>query len=106
MPLLYYKIKLIKYPTVVYRDQNEATKKPQPSPEEIVERISIATKLVPDTFNSSIMCIGSELGGIGACRGDEGGPGFIFDTGDQLNSEKYVQVRIQSLCKTIFWIIL
>jgi hypothetical protein len=38
------------------------------------------------------MCIGSEIGGIGACEGDDGGPGYVFDTGNNLNEEKFVQV--------------
>ncbi len=40
------------------------------------------------------MCIGSEIGGIGACKGDDGGPGYIFDTGNGINEEKFVQVKI------------
>ena len=39
------------------------------------------------------MCIGSEIGGIGACKGDDGGPGYIFDTGNGINEEKFVQVE-------------
>ena len=74
------------------RNRRQTTKRPKPSPEEIKKWRENAAALIPETFTSAIMCIGSEIGGIGACKGDNGGPGFIFDTGDGIVSEKYVQV--------------
>lgn len=59
-----------------------------------------AAEIIPETFNSAIMCIGSEITGVGACKGDNGGPGFIFDTGDGLANEKYVQVTILRVFRT------
>ena len=60
-----------------------------------------AAALIPETFNSAIMCIGSEINGVGACKGDNGGPGFIFDTGDGLVNEKYVQVIGGSFIRSV-----
>ena len=81
---------------VEYRNLNQVSKK---TPLKKIQERIIASRLVPATFNSTIMCIGSELGGIGACSGDEGGPGFLFDIGDYLMGEKYVQVGIKTLSK-------
>jgi len=63
--------------------------------EEIQNWRENAARIIPQTFNSTIMCIGSEIRGTGACNGDNGGPGFIFDTGDGYNLEKYVQVGMK-----------
>jgi hypothetical protein len=71
--------------------RREAPKK-KATPEQQEKRFEAAVKIVPGSFNTSIMCIGSEIGGIGACEGDDGGPGYVFDTGNNLNEEKFVQV--------------
>ena len=71
--------------TRVFRSKRSepGAKKPATA-EELQKRLETAAKIIPVAFNTSLMCIGSEIGGIGACEGDDGGPGrhliqFIFD---------------------------
>lgn len=78
---------------VFIRARRDAEREPTSS---AVKRFEVAAKLVPTAFNTSIMCIGSEIGGIGACKGDDGGPGYIFDTGNGINEEKFVQIAVFS----------
>ena len=78
-----------------FRVRREAPTK-KVTPQQVEKRFETAARIVPGSFNTSIMCIGSEIGGIGACEGDDGGPGYMFDTGDKLNEEKFVQVKTQT----------
>ena len=51
-------------------------------------------QLIPNLFQSSIMCAGYEIGGYGSCRGDSGGPISRFVTEDGFDNRRYVQVGI------------
>lgn len=78
------------------RSRRQTKQRPKATEEEKMKWRENAAALIPETFNSAIMCIGSEISGVGACKGDNGGPGFIFDTGDGLVNEKYVQIAVFS----------
>ena len=53
-----------------------------------------AARMISEKFNSSVLCIGSELRGTGACDGDNGGPGYVFDTSQRFINVKYLQVAL------------
>ena len=67
-------------------------RRPQHSRDQITKWQKNAATLIPDKFTSAVTCIGADEKGVGACKGDNGGPAFFFDT----SNRRFVQIGVFS----------